>query len=146
MNPVIDCGPNGYGYDKLGDRYKEISPVEHVHSGIVPTLFFHGIADTTVPFKNAEDFTAKMKAAGNYCKIVPFKGMNHGFFNFGRNNNVPYYTLCSDFVGSTTYFKSDQSYCQNMTPKHGVLKKKNRLAFSLGFFARKVCFVCALPV
>jgi acetyl esterase/lipase len=96
MNPVIDCGPNGYGYDKLGDRYKEISPVEHVHSGIVPTLFFHGIADTTVPFKNAEDFTAKMKAAGNYCKIVPFKGMNHGFFNFGRNNNVPYYRILKE--------------------------------------------------
>jgi acetyl esterase/lipase len=96
MNPVIDCSPNGYGYDKLGDRYKEISPVEHVHSGIAPTLFFHGTADTTVPFENAEDFTAKMKAAGNYCKLVSFEGMNHGFFNFGRNKNFSYYKILKE--------------------------------------------------
>ncbi len=90
LNPVIDTSPEGYGYDKLGERYKELSPVEHVRKGIVPTLFFHGTADTTVPFKGAKDFTEKMEVAGNTCELIPFEGMSHGFFNYQRHENIPY--------------------------------------------------------
>ncbi len=96
FNPVIDTSPEGNGYNKLGDRYKELSPVEHVHKGIPATLFFHGMADTTVPFKGAEDFTSKMKAAGNTCKLIPFEGMKHGFFNYQRHDNVPYTKIMKD--------------------------------------------------
>ena len=49
--------------------------------GIVPTIIFHGTADKTVPFENAERFAKLMKEAGNACVLVPFEGKDHGFFN-----------------------------------------------------------------
>lgn len=67
---------------KVGEERKDdISPVAHVKPGIPPTIIFHGTADKTVPFENAERFTKLMKEAGNTCELVPFPGKGHGFFN-----------------------------------------------------------------
>ena len=82
FNPVLDTTEKGYGLKKVTEARKtEISPCHHVHSGIVPTIIFHGTADTTVPFENIERFTQLMKEAGNTCDLVPYVGANHGFFN-----------------------------------------------------------------
>ena len=68
FNPVIDTGPGGYGYSRLKEKYKTISPVEHVEPGVPPTIIFHGTRDTTVPLANCQDFQARMKKAGNRCE------------------------------------------------------------------------------
>lgn len=82
FNPVLDTGEKGYGIEKVGvDRKDEISPVAHVRKGLPPVIIFHGTADKTVPFENAERFTKRMQAAGNICELVPFPGKDHGFFN-----------------------------------------------------------------
>jgi dipeptidyl aminopeptidase/acylaminoacyl peptidase len=79
---VVDTTETGYGLAKVGEERKtEISPVHHVRPGLPPTILFHGTADTTVPFENAERFTQLMIAAGNVCELVPFPKRNHGFFN-----------------------------------------------------------------
>lgn len=44
-------------------------------------MIFHGTADKTVPFENAERFARLMKEAGNDCVLVAFEGRGHGFFN-----------------------------------------------------------------
>ncbi len=81
-NPVIDTTESGCGLSKVGqDRKTEISPCHHVRKGLPPTLIFHGTADTTVPFENAERFSKLMEDAGNLCRLVPFDGKTHGFFN-----------------------------------------------------------------
>jgi acetyl esterase/lipase len=81
-NPVIDTTEKGYGLKKVGEKRKtEISPCHHVRKGIVPTLIFHGTADSTVPFENVEHFTKLMKLAGNNCTLIPFEKEKHGFFN-----------------------------------------------------------------
>ncbi len=85
FNPVTDTTKLGYGSSRLKGREKEISPNHHVVKGIVPTIIFHGTADTTVPFENVERFTRLMNEAGNECKLVPLKGQKHGFFNFTGN-------------------------------------------------------------
>ena len=82
FNPVLDTTKKGYGAKNFKpDQQTELSPVHHIHKGIVPTLVFHGTADKTVPFENAEHFTRLMKEAGNECVLVPYKGKDHGFFN-----------------------------------------------------------------
>jgi len=82
FNPVLDTTETGYGMKKVGQARKtEISPNHQVRSGIVPTILFHGTADKTVPYKNAQTFTRLMKEAGNQCQLESFEGKGHGFFN-----------------------------------------------------------------
>lgn len=91
FNPVIDTTEKGYGLKKVGkERKTEISPCNHVRKGIAPTLIFHGTADKTVPFENVQRYTKLMNEAGNSCKLIPYEGEAHGFFNgsFFRKKNT----------------------------------------------------------
>ncbi len=90
FNPVLDTTAKGYGAKKFKpEQQTDLSPCHHVRKGIVPTIVFHGTADKTVPFENAERFTKLMKEAGNVCVLVPFEDKDHGFFNgaFFRKGN-----------------------------------------------------------
>lgn len=90
FNPVLDTSENGFGKDRIGERALELSPVHQVKPDRPPTLIFHGTADTTVPFENAQRFCMAMTNAGNTCRLLSFEGMEHGFFNAGRHGNKPY--------------------------------------------------------
>ena len=95
FNPVIDTTAKGYGAQRFQKgKETELSPCHHVSKGIVPTIVFHGTADHTTPFENAERFTRLMKEAGNACVLVPFEGRRHGFFNGSffrpRGNGLDY--------------------------------------------------------
>jgi len=107
-NPVINTTEEGYGSGRLGDKAESLSPAHHVVPKLPPTLIFHGQEDTTVPFSNVEDFQSKMEAAGNTCYLVPFAGVGHGFFNYGRNENK-YYDLTIEktesFLRELNYIK-----------------------------------------
>jgi acetyl esterase len=82
FNPVLDTTDKGYGAKSFKpEQQTDLSPCHHVRKGIVPTMVFHGTADKTVPFENAERFTKLMKEAGNECVLIPFEGKDHGFFN-----------------------------------------------------------------
>lgn len=86
FNPVIDTGPKGFGRKDRTD----ISPSHHVTGDVPPTIIFHGKKDTTVPPAQVEAFAKKMKKAGRKCELHMYPGMPHGFFNKGRNKDVPY--------------------------------------------------------
>ena len=90
FNPVCDTSPKGYGSNKLGDRWREISPLHHISKKTPPTCIFHGKADTTVPYKNAADFQAAMAKSGTHCELHPYDDAKHGFFNFGRGDGSAY--------------------------------------------------------
>ncbi len=85
FNPVIDTTKKGYGWERLGDRMTDVSPVHHVKANAPPTIVFHGTADTTVPFENVQRFQKLMKEKGNRCELIPFEGGRHGFFNRGAD-------------------------------------------------------------
>jgi acetyl esterase/lipase len=107
FNPVLDLG--GVLFQRgLGDRALEISPLHQLRSGAPPTIIFHGTADTTVPFKQAEDFCAAMKKQNARCELKAYQGRTHGFFNFGRGDGDDYFsTLRSldEFLISLGYLK-----------------------------------------
>ncbi len=98
--------------NRMGAKAENLSPAAHVRAGLPPTIIFHGMSDTLVPFSSLEDFTKAMKAAGNDCKLVGFRGRKHGFFNFGRNENRYYHETLSQaecFLASLGYLKADRA-------------------------------------
>lgn len=80
--PVIDTSEGGYGQAKIGDRWRELSPVEHVKPDLSPTLLLHGTGDTVTPFAGARLFHQRMIKAGNECELIAFEGDRHGYFIF----------------------------------------------------------------
>ena len=80
--PVIDTSEKGYGRKKIGDRWQELSPVDHVKPGLPPTLILHGTGDKVTPYSGAAEFHKKMQAAGNQCELIPHEGGRHGYFIF----------------------------------------------------------------
>jgi acetyl esterase len=77
--PVIDTSTEGYGHEKIGERWKEISPAHLVRAGVPPTLIFHGTADPTTAFKGAKLFQEEMLKAGNRCELDAHEGGAHGY-------------------------------------------------------------------
>jgi dipeptidyl aminopeptidase/acylaminoacyl peptidase len=68
----------------MGVAPAELSPYHQVRRGLPPTIIFHGVADTTVPFKTAQQYVDKAKQLGNQCKLVGYPDQQHGFFNHSR--------------------------------------------------------------
>ncbi|MBI5381796.1 MAG: alpha/beta hydrolase [Opitutae bacterium] len=77
--PVIDTSTEGYGNAKIGERWRELSPLHQVRPGLPNTFLAHGTADATVPFKGAEAFHQAMLKAGNRCDFVVGPDGGHGY-------------------------------------------------------------------
>ena len=82
---VIDTSKNGYGNEKIGDRWKELSPVDNVSENLPPTLILHGTGDTLTPFSGAKRFAQEMLEAGNHCQLISYEGGRHGYLIFDLN-------------------------------------------------------------
>lgn len=80
--PVIDTSVDGYGNEKIGERWKELSPVDQVRGGMPPTLVLHGTGDEVTPYAGAKRFEEKMLEAGNKCQLITYEGGRHGYFIF----------------------------------------------------------------
>jgi acetyl esterase/lipase len=91
FNPVFDNGPKGWGHKRVGERFKEFSPFHNVTKDDPPAIVFLGSADALVPVKTADDFKANLEKSEIDCEVMIFEGMPHGFFNYGRNGNKPYF-------------------------------------------------------
>jgi acetyl esterase/lipase len=76
--------------ERLGVDPESISPYHNMKSGMPPAMIFHGTADQTVPYRSIELFCEKMEAQGDQCVLIGYDGADHGFFNYGRNDNVYY--------------------------------------------------------
>jgi len=87
FNPVLDTTQTGWkgGYKRLGDRCKELSALHYIDDKTPTTIIFHGTADTTVPYENAERFQKIMKEHHNRCELFGYPDRKHGFFNAGKN-------------------------------------------------------------
>lgn len=90
-NPVIDNSQKGYGFDRIGDRYLDFSPMHNIKKEAPPTIFFLGSKDKLIPVSTAYEFKTKMEAVGSRCDVFIYENQPHGFFN-KRKADVEYYT------------------------------------------------------
>ena len=91
FNPVINNGPNGYGYDRVKDYYQEISPAHNIHQNMPPTLLMVGTKDHLVSQKTVLDFQKQMIQKGNQCDLYYYAFQPHGFFNKNKIKDPQYY-------------------------------------------------------
>ena len=106
FNPVIDNGPAGYGYERIGDAYKDFSPLHNIREGAPPTIFFLGTNDKLIPVATARYFQEAMHRVGSRCELFLYKDQPHGFFNF---KNLEFYKKtvieADRFLNSLGYLK-----------------------------------------
>ncbi|QYM78974.1 alpha/beta hydrolase fold domain-containing protein [Horticoccus luteus] len=81
MSAVSDTAPDGLGYTpkRFGEDAVALSPVDQLDAQMPPMIVFHGNADHTVPYAQAEALHAKLVGAGNTCQLVTVPGGDHNF-------------------------------------------------------------------
>jgi acetyl esterase len=85
FNPVIDNGPGGYGYERVGEEYKDFSPLHNIRKGAPPTIIFLGTEDSLVPVETARYYQKVMERVGSRCDLFLYEGQSHGFFNANKS-------------------------------------------------------------
>jgi acetyl esterase len=95
FNPVFDNGPNGYGYDRVKERYREISPLHNINKDSPPTIVFLGTNDALIPVSTARAYEQRMHSVGRRCDTHLYEGQHHGFFNKGRSGDRFYIATVS---------------------------------------------------
>lgn len=82
FNPVFDNGPDqGWGHQRVGDRYQEFSPAHNISADDPPAIVFLGDSDPLLNVSVVERFAEKMQRVGVTCKYRVYEGAKHGFFN-----------------------------------------------------------------
>ncbi len=84
FNPVIDSSPQGYGNDRMGPDWKEVSPLHHVDENTPPVIVFLGTKDKLIPVSMVEGYQRSVEDAGGRCEVRLYKGQPHGFFNYNK--------------------------------------------------------------
>ena len=83
FNPVTDTKDSGYGGTKRfggsASRALACSVPDQMPGQMPPTIVFHGLVDTTVPYSNSVDFRDKLALSGNRCELVGFEGLGHSY-------------------------------------------------------------------
>ena len=87
FNPVIDNGPGGYGYDRVGETYRSFSPIHNLKKDAPPTVIFLGTEDELIPVETVQYYKTVMEKVGSKCELFIYEGEGHGFFNYSHFDN-----------------------------------------------------------
>jgi len=77
--------------ERFGMKKNEVNIKVLVNKNAPPTLILHGDKDNVVNISTVRNFNKRMIELGHHCKLIEYKNLSHGFFNFGINNNENYY-------------------------------------------------------
>lgn len=75
-------------------RWREASPIEHVHAALPPILLLQGTRDYLVPHAQATSFAARLAAVGAPHRLEIVEGGVHGFERIGADDRAR--TLIAD--------------------------------------------------
>ena len=81
FNPVIDNGPEGYGYEWVKEYWKNFSPIENLKGNLPPAMVLQGTEDHLIPVETARKFQQRYQNTGAECELLLYEGQPHGFFN-----------------------------------------------------------------
>jgi acetyl esterase/lipase len=110
FNPVIDNGPNGYGYDRVQAYWETFSPMNNIDADAPPTVVFLGTKDHLIPVATAEEYQRLMQKNGVRCDLHLYEGQGHGFFNYGKGNSYTLTMIEADkFLASLGYLQGEPS-------------------------------------
>ena len=117
FNPVTDLMDppfvRMFGGVGMKPWWPAFSPINHIGAGAPPTLLVHGTDDTVTRVEpNAMHFEKAMRQAGNRCDLRLYPGVGHGFFNFGRDGNLPFLKTLREvhlFLSSLGYMEGADS-------------------------------------
>lgn len=108
FNPVFDNGPDGFQNERMGERWRAISPAHNITEEAPPTIVFLGREDHLIPVSIVEKYKAKMDSVGARCELFLYDGAGHGFFNNYKYDGK-FYTLTvretDKFLKSIKYLK-----------------------------------------
>lgn len=96
FNGGVESQPLTALFPELAADLALVSPLHHIKPHLPPALFFHGTLDENVPYESVSRFVQQMKINGNFCELVSFEGMSHGFFNYGKHGNIPYHRTLNE--------------------------------------------------
>lgn len=102
FNPVVDNGPDGYGYERVQEWLPAFSPMHGIRKGFPPTIFFLGTKDRLIPVATAETFREKIQAVGGRCDVHLYQDAGHGFFN-KENYRADIWSKVEAFLGEHKY-------------------------------------------
>jgi len=120
-NPVYDNGPDGYGYERVKEYYKEFSPMHNLSKNTPPTIVFFGTNDKHVPVATAKKYQKIMKKLKCRSELYLYKNQQHGFFNYGRSPNNKIYI---DLVKKVDTFLVSLGYLQGKSTIEEFEKNK----------------------
>ena len=121
FNPVFDNGPEqGWGYGRVGERFKEFSPAHNISADDPPAIVLLGTKDKLIPVAVVERFKSNMKKAGVRCEAVFYAGQGHGFFNPSKGGQMKFYyetLLATDqFLASLGWLKGEPTLPKSVEP------------------------------
>lgn len=85
FNPVVDNGPDGYGYGLVASYWKAFSPLHNIRPGHAPTIILLGTRDALVPVKTGQAYCDKVREAGAACRLELYPDQPHAFFSRARS-------------------------------------------------------------
>ena len=85
FNPVVDNGPGGYGFERIGEAYKDFSPLHNIKQSAPPTIVFLGTKDHLIPVVTAQYYKMVMEKVESRCELKLYEGEGHGFFNYAHH-------------------------------------------------------------
>ncbi len=120
FNPVYDNGPEGYGYDRVKEYWKDFSPMHNIGESTPPTIVFLGTNDKLIPTATAEQYTKLMADKGRRCDLHLYEDQGHGFFNH-RNKKYFIATVieADRFLASLGYIEGEPTLQNKPTPGDG---------------------------
>ncbi|MGB6222763.1 alpha/beta hydrolase [Haloferula sp.] len=87
FNPVVDNGPEGFGYERVSDYWQEFSPLHNLSEKSPPTILFLGTRDKLIPVATGKEYKRRMESFGRRCDLHLYVGRKHGFFNVKNRRN-----------------------------------------------------------